>query len=134
MTNCRYCGAEVVWATTKAGKRYLAIETRIYNEDGRHIKTIRPAHYCPKTAEEKAAIDEQRKAEQQQAHAQALQNGEIVHGQRVVVFKGRKYPIGTVGTVDWIARHEDQFGVTKVRMVLEDGTRIYVNRENIKAA
>lgn len=130
MTNCRYCGNPVVWSISKAGKRYLANEHRIYNEDGRHIKTIHPAHRCPATAEQKAAIDAQREAE----HQQALQNGEIVLGQRVVVAKGRKYPIGTIGTVDWIARHEDKFGVFKVRMVLEDGTRIYVNRENIKAA
>jgi hypothetical protein len=51
-----------------------------------------------------------------------------------VIFKGRKYPIGTTGIVDWVAREADQYGVTKVRVVLNDGTKIYVNRENLKVA
>jgi hypothetical protein len=136
-TLCRYCGREVTWATSKAGKRYLAERRNIYNDDrSRVIKQILPVHVCSHldgtevTAEERRRIDERRQAE----NADALARGEIVVGQHVVIFKGRKYPIGTTGIVDWVAREADQYGVTKVRVVLNDGTKIYVNRENLRVA
>lgn len=130
MTPCRYCGEPVMWRISQKGKRYLAVKHHIYNEDGRCIKVIFPVHQCLATTEEKAAIEQRLQSE----HEQAIQNGEIVRGQKVIITKGRKYPIGTVGTLDWIAREQDRFGVMQVRMVLDDGTKIYVNRANIEVA
>jgi hypothetical protein len=129
-TLCRYCGREVTWATSKAGKRYLAEPTAIFGDNGNKIKEIMRAHYCTATESEKQAIDDALKARNEEA----IERGEIVVGQHVVIFKGRKYPIGTTGIVDWVAREADQYGVTKVRVVLNDGTKIYVNRENLKVA
>lgn len=128
-TNCRYCGRPVEWLTSKAGKRYLAEAAPIYNEDGRHIKTIYPAHQCQATPEERAAVDQA----QQAAKAEALANGEIVVGQKVVVAKGRKYPIGTLGTVVWVARFEDAYGVIKAKVEQADGTTFSINIKNLAA-
>ena len=114
-TNCRYCGREVEWLVSKAGKKYLAETAPIYNEDGRQIKTIYPAHRCQVTPEQRAAIE----------------SGERVKGQTVVVAKGRKFPIGTEGTITWIASHEDGFGVIKVRVQKNDGEQFYINIKNL---
>lgn len=126
-TNCRYCGREVEWLVSKAGKKYLAETAPIYNEDGRQIKTIYPAHRCQVTPEQRAEIDQQAK----QAHAAAIESGEMVKGQTVVVAKGRKFPIGTEGTITWIASHEDGFGVIKVRVQKNDGEQFYINIKNL---
>ena len=129
-TNCRYCGREVEWVVSKAGNRYLAVRTPIYGEDdGRIIKWIYPAHHCPATAEQKQAINDQIKQE----HQRALDNGAIVKGQTVEIFKGRKYPIGTSGVIDWVAHEPDQFDVIKVRIVTTSGEKIYVNIANVRA-
>ncbi len=128
-TSCRYCGREVEWLTSKAGKKYLAEAAPIYNEDGRHIKTVYPAHRCTASDEQRAEInrlEEERKAA-------ALEAGEIVKGQRVVVVKGRKFPIGTQGTITWVAAEADGYGVVKVRIAGDNGETFYINKENIKA-
>ena len=128
--NCRYCGREVFWRDSKAGKRYLAEAVPIIDsESGRHIKTIFPAHNCSVDLAEKQLIDAQIKAD----HDAAIERGEIIKGQRVVIFKGRKYAVGTAGNIDWVAQHEDRFGVLQVRMILDSGERIYVNRANVRA-
>jgi len=126
--NCRYCGREVIWTTSKAGKRYLAEPTSIIGEEGfRVIKTIYPAHRCPVTAEERKRID----ADMQREHQAAVDRGEIVRGQIVEIVKGRKYPLGTIGYIDWIAQ-EEVFNVIKIRMELASGDKIYVNRANVE--
>lgn len=129
--DCRYCGIEVEWRESKAGKRYLANRVEIRGETGRTIKSIYPAHVC-KVADqaERDAIDERIKAEKEAA----LERGEIMIGQEMIVFKGRKYPIGTKGKITWIAQKEDQFGVIKVRLLLESGEQIYINKANIQVA
>lgn len=127
---CRYCGQEVEWRVSKAGNRYLAVRAEIRGESGRTIRVIYPAHKCNATPEEKAA----REAQIAESNAQAIQNGEIVLGQAVTVVKGRKFPIGTTGVINWIAREADGYGVIKVRIVKEDGSIFYINKENIKAS
>lgn len=126
--NCRYCGREVEWRQSKAGKNYLAEATPIYNEDGRQIKTILPAHRCRATEEERAAIDEQAKID----HQAAIERGEMVIGQMVRVFKGRKFPIGTVGKITWIASEPDAFDVIKARVVTAEGEKFYINAANLE--
>lgn len=126
---CRYCGRPVEWCTSKAGNRYLAEAAAIYNEDGRHIKTIYPAHQCQATPEERAAVDQA----QQAATAEALAKGEIIVGQQVVVAKGRKVPVGTTGTVVWVARFEDGYGVIKAKVEQADGTVFSTNIKNLAA-
>lgn len=128
--DCRYCGRAVLWNESKAGKRYLAEPTPIFGEEGNRIKTIYPSHKCPASAEEKQAVDAQIKVN----HEAEIERGEVVKGQQVAIFKGRKYPVGTTGLVDWVAREADGFGVVKVRIVLDSGERIYVNRDNVRAA
>lgn len=129
---CRYCGHEVVWRESRrTGKKYLAVRAEIRGETGRVIKTIYPAHVCKVSdPAERRAIDERRDADK----IAAIERGEIVIGQTVVVHKGRKYPIGTTGVIEWIAREADGYGVIKVRIVTEAGDRLYVNQANIKPA
>lgn len=127
-TNCKYCGRVVEWRKNKTGKNYLAEASPIYNENGRHIKTIWPAHRCTVDAAERSAIDEQAKRDKDAA----IERGEIVVGQHVVVAKGRKYPIGTAGVITWIAREVDQFGVIKARVQTVDGAQFYINRANLE--
>ena len=127
---CKWCGCEVAWQTAKSGKRYLAQPTPISNEDGRQIKTIYPAHRCQATDEQRTAIVES----EAQRNAAALEAGEIVKGQKVTVIKGRKYPIGTVGTVTWVADREDAYGTIKVRVATDNGEAIFVNINNLEVA
>lgn len=127
--NCRYCGREVTWATSKAGKRYLAEPTAIFGDDGKKIKEIMPAHRCTATDDEKQAINDMLHAHNEEA----IKRGDIVIGQHVIIVKGRKYPIGTRGVIDWVAQQPDQYGVVKVRMVIDDGSKVYVNVNNVKA-
>lgn len=127
---CKWCDCVVAWQIAKSGKRYLAQPAPIYNEDGRQIKTIYPAHRCEATEEQRTAIVEA----EAQRNAAAIEAGEIVKGQRVTIVKGRKYPIGTAGTVTWVADREDAYGTIKVRVATENGEAIFVNIKNLEAA
>ena len=122
---CRYCGRTVEWRVSKTGNRYLAEELPIYNEDGRHIKTILPAHECRATEEEKQAV--------RNAEAERIQAGALVKGQTVIVHKGRKVPVGTIGTITWIAGEPDGYGVTKIRIVDANNDAHFLNIENVRA-
>lgn len=122
---CRYCGRIVEWRVSKAGKNYLAEELPIYNEDGRHIKTILPAHECRATEAEKQAVRDR--------EAELLEAGALVKGQIVIVHKGRKVPVGTIGTITWIAREADGYGVIKVRLVDANGDAHFLNIDNVRA-
>lgn len=126
--NCRYCGRHVQWQQSKAGKNYLAEATPIYNEDGRQIKTILPAHQCRVSEEERAEIDEQAKID----HQAAIERGEMVVGQIVRVCKGRKFPIGMIGKIIWIAKEADAFDVIKARIQIADGAKFYINAANLE--
>lgn len=128
-TNCKFCGREVLWRESRAGKTYLAEPAPIYNEDGRHIKTIYPSHQCRATEQERLEV---LRLEQERAKAQ-IDAGEIVKGQQVVVVKGRKFPIGTRGVIVWVANEPDQFDVVKAKVLREDGEAFYCNTANLKA-
>lgn len=129
LTVCKWCGCDVQWQYAKSGNKYLAQPCPIYGEDGRRIKTIYPAHDCHVSDERRAEILQQ----EQQHNAAALEAGQIVKGQRVQVVKGRKYPIGTTGTVTWVADHEDAYGVTKARVAVDGAEAIFVNIQNLQA-
>lgn len=127
---CRYCGRTVEWRQSKAGKNYLAEPMPIYNEDGRQIKTISPAHQCRVSEEERAEMDAQAKRDRDAA----IERGEMVIGQMVEVAKGRKFPIGTIGKITWIADQPDHFDVIKARVEKADGERFFINVANLKVA
>lgn len=127
-SRCKWCGCGVSWQYSKKGHKYLAQPAPIFNEDGRQIKTIYPAHRCEATAERRAEIIN----EEAQRLEVAINAGEIVKGQKVTVAKGRKYPIGTTGTVTWVADREDAYGVIKVRVAVDGGEAIFINKANLK--
>jgi len=127
-THCKYCGREVVWTESKAGKKYLAQKGEIYNADGRLIKVIYPAHRCTASDSDRRDIDAQAKFDLEVRR----QNGEIVKGQHVVVVKGRKVPVGTEGVVFWVATEPDEYGVIKVGFI-NDGGKHYTNIANLRA-
>ena len=69
---CKKCGKQgLTWAQSKAGNYYLtdSESTKIRNENGRVIKSIRPAHRCEDyvrelndAKEHQAHLDEKRKS------------------------------------------------------------------------
>ena len=129
MNHCRYCGRPTEWLISKAGHRYLAEAAPIFNEDGRQIKTIYPAHRCRVTDDERAEIDEQNRLDREARIAR----GEIMKGQTVIVHKGRKVPVGTTGIVTWVATEPNRYDVMQIRIALENGDAIYLNRDNVRA-
>lgn len=131
-STCRYCGHEVTWRESIRGNTYLAERVEIRGGDlNRVIKVIYPVHNCQVSdPAERKAIDDRREAD----NVAAIERGELIKGQNVVVVKGRKYPIGMTGVIEWVAREADGYGVFKVRIVTETGERLYINKANIKPA
>ena len=125
--SCRDCGAQVVWATSKAGKNYLSEPwTWTDDESGTHQKVIPLGHKCkpnPQWKEDAAVIV----AAQFEADLAA---GNIVKQAPVVVFKGRKIPVGTTGIVTWIG--EDNWGAARVGILTESGEVVYTAQANVK--
>jgi hypothetical protein len=124
---CRECGVQVVWATSKAGKNYLS-EPWTWSDDetGTHQKVIPLGHKCkpnPEWKAEAAAIV----AAQFEAD---LASGKIVNQSPVVVFKGRKIPVGTTGIVTWMG--EDNWGAARVGIRTESGEVVYTAQSNVK--
>ena len=135
---CRDCGCEVVWAVSKKGNTYLAQIVKWMSDchsssNGRtNERTFYPFHKCTPDAEYQRRYNEAMEAQQEQ-NATAIANGEIVKGQRVEVFKGRKIPIGTTGVIFWIASQPDQFDVVKAGIKTETGETVWVNSAHLKA-
>ena len=125
---CRNCGEQVWWDVNKQGKRYLA-GTALWEGAYGGQKTIKMPHYCPQYAREMYQAGLVKKAEEL---AQALTNGEVVKGQTVEVFKGRKVAKGTVGVVFWVAPQPDNYGVIKVGFTTAAGEKHFTNIENVK--
>lgn len=51
---------------------------------------------------------------------------------KIRVIKGRKFPIGTEGTVFWTASDQDQYGVWKIGVITTTGEKIYINDANVE--
>jgi hypothetical protein len=98
------------------------------------VGTWKSPHYCTATPEQaaeyqaglKAQIDEETKLK-----LEALANGEIVVGQTVKVYRGRKVPQGTIGVIFWIADEADDFGTYKIGIKSVDGTKHFVAYNNV---
>lgn len=126
--NCRDCGAEVYWDTNRHGVRYLAEKAGRDYEDG--VARWKQPH---RHTEERVARFAEVKRLEAERHAQAIANGEVVKGQTVEVFKGRKVPKGTVGEVFWVAFEPDHYGVVKVGLKTAEGVKHFTNIENVRA-
>lgn len=124
---CRECGADVAWMTSKAGKRYLAQPWEWVGGDySLHTKTIPAGHKCvpdPEWRERKAAAD-------LIYIAGAQKEGVIRKGVTVDVIKGRKIPIGTRAEVIWVG--ESTYGA-RVGLMIE-GQKVYTALTNVQAA
>lgn len=131
---CKDCASHVLWKESrKTGKTYLAVANcNIHNADGRCIKTIYPAHKCVPTIEAQQSFIA-RKESKVNENERAINAGEIVKGQTVEVFKGRKYAKGLTGLVFWVATEPDRFDVTKIGMTSADGEKVWINIDNVRA-
>lgn len=136
---CRECGHEVVWAySTKTGKTYLARIKRWMSDfdesdnGNRNRRTFYPFHDCTPDADYQ---ERYRNAMEFLAkkHADLIANGEIVKGQKVRVFKGRKIPVGTIGVIFWIASEPGRFDVVKAGIETETGEKIWINIAHLEA-
>lgn len=125
---CRNCGNSVFWDTNRHGKRYLACYGKWEGSEG-GTKRIKLPHYCNETEVEWYQQELKHKAEQQ---AQALANGEIVKGQTVEVFKGRKLKIGLTGVVFWVAPEPDRFDAIRVGLTTDSGEKLFTNIKNVR--
>jgi hypothetical protein len=132
LVNCKKCGLECFWDTNRHGKKYLAV--KMVQEYAGGTGTWKQPHYCTATPEQaaeyqallKLQIDEEAKIK-----AEALANGEIVVGQTVKVYRGRKVPQGTIGVVFWVAEEADDFGTYKIGIKSADGTKHFVAINNV---
>lgn len=125
--NCQKCGCECYWDTNRNGKRYLAQRNVREYEGG--TGTWKSPHYCSATPEQAAEYQAclKREAESESYRdAQRIVDGEIVVGQTVKVYRGRKVPQGTVGVVFWVAEEANQFDVWKIGIKTEDGTKHFL--------
>lgn len=52
-------------------------------------------------------------------------------GDRVKVFKGKKFPIGLEGVVFWIAIQE-QYGALRVGVVQDNGEKVFISNQNLE--
>ena len=124
---CRDCGTPVAWRTAQSGKRYLDQPWEWQGGDySLHTKTIHGSHWCtpnPTWKEEAAAIVA---AE----FAADLAAGNIVKNAPVIVFKGRKVPVGTTGVISWIG--EDSYGAARVGIRTESGEVVYTAQSNVQ--
>lgn len=123
---CGKCGDVVYFDVNRHGKRYLAETAGEDYYDGgsnpRHASWKQP-HYH---SDEEVAVYQGR-------HQAAIARGEVVKGQTVEVFKGRKVPKGTTGVVFWVAPEVDGWGVTKVGFKTAEDEKHFINIENLQA-
>lgn len=128
---CRDCGALVMWAESrKTGKTYLAVQIKWEGEYGR--KMIYPGHDCnPDTAYQERYAEAMRVLdEKNQAN---IANGELVVGQAVEVYKGRKVPVGTTGIIFWIAPNPDQYGNIRAGIKTANEETVWVSLAHLRA-
>jgi len=130
--NCNRCGAECFWDTNRNGRRYLAQRNEQEYSNGKGV--WKSPHYCQATPEQAAEYQaglQREKDEQEQRRLSALANGEIVVGQTVKVYRGRKVSQGTIGVVFWIADESDRFGTYRIGIKSADGTKHFTAINNV---
>ena len=132
MVSCKRCGCECFWDTNRHGKKYLAVKMIQEYEGG--TGGWKQPHYCQATDEQAAEYQarlQQTKDQLKALEDAAIANGEIVVGQIVKVYRGRKVPQGTIGTVFWIAEQEDAFGCYKIGIKDEAGNKHFTAINNV---
>jgi hypothetical protein len=132
MVNCNKCGCECFWDTNRNGKRYLAQRAEQEYEGG--TGTWKMPHYCTATPEQAAEYQadlQRRKDDAVRKKELDLANGEIMVGQIVKVYRGRKVPQGTIGIVFWISEEEDAFGCYKIGIKDEAGIKHFTAFNNV---
>ena len=130
---CNKCGCECFWDTNRNGKRYLAMIQEQGYMNGKTASWKQP-HYCQATPEEAAEYQAELKMQkeaQAEIKAKALADGEIVYGQTVKVYRGRKVPQGTIGVVFWMAEEADAYGVWKIGIKDEAGVKYFLAQSNV---
>jgi hypothetical protein len=129
---CNKCGCECYWDTNRNGKRYLAQRNEQKYEGG--TGTWKSPHYCQATPEEAAQYQAMLKATKERLlnlKAVEIANGEIVVGQTIKVYRGRKIPQGTMGVVFWVAEEADHFGVYKIGFKDDAGIKYFCAINNV---
>lgn len=130
--SCNKCGAECYWDTNRNGKRYLAQRNVQEYEGG--TGTWKSPHYCTATPEEAAEYQANLlsdKLEKEYRLSVEIANGEIVYGQTVKVYRGRKVPQGTIGIVFWVAEEADSFDVWKIGIKDQAGVKYFLAINNV---
>lgn len=130
--NCNKCGCECFWDTNRNGKRYLAQKAEREYSEG--TGTWKMPHYCQATPEQAAEYQAMLKRDRdkhEEALADAINRGEIVYGQTVKVYRGRKVAQGTIGVVFWVAEEPDHFGVFKIGIKDEAGVKYFLAINNV---
>ena len=132
LINCNKCGCECYWDTNRNGKRYLAQRCEQEYEGG--TGTWKMPHYCnatPEQAAEYQASLQRLKDQQALEQMSAIENGEIVVGQTVKVYRGRKVAQGTIGIVFWVAEEADRFDTWKIGIKDEAGVKHFLAINNV---
>jgi hypothetical protein len=96
--------------------------------------TWKMPHYCTATPEQAAEYQadlQRRKDDAVRKKELDLANGEIMVGQIVKVYRGRKVPQGTIGIVFWISEEEDAFGCYKIGIKDEAGIKHFTAFNNV---
>ena len=137
--NCKDCGTQVVWAVSKkTGKTYLAglkgwSSDYSSSSNGKYNERFYyPFHKCEANPEYQARYAEAMAFLNADREAKVAA-GEIVVGQTVEVFKGKKIPVGTTGVVFWVAPEPDNYDTIKVGLKTATDEKVYVNISHLKA-
>lgn len=125
---CRGCGEQVFFDTNRNGVRYLA-ETAGQQYEGGMGRWKQPHRHTEEAVARWAEVTRQA----QERLAEAVARGELVKGQTIEVYKGRKIPVGTVGVIFWVAPEADGYGVVKVGFTTADGVKHFTNIKNVRA-
>lgn len=124
---CDKCGASVIKAISQAGKKYTADAT-VWHGDlhGVNLRFLK-GHYCQER--DVVLYEATKKA--------SLEAGEMIVGQEVIVVKGRKVPLNTVGTIFWMETVDGfAYGDDKMtRIGFKDaaGTAYFIDAKNVIA-
>jgi hypothetical protein len=116
ITNCKRCGIEIVWATSsKSDKKYpVNVETgyldqRYYNK--------RNAHDC---SEADIMRQGDRMAWEIEQAMEQERKGIVCKWADVEIVRGRKFPIGTRGTVRAMMSQPDAYGAIKAKVAIDN--------------
>lgn len=124
---CDKCGVTVIKAISDAGKRYTA-DASVWHGDlhGVNLRFLK-GHYC----------NEEDVVRYQSLKKVMIEAGEMIVGQEVIVVKGRKVPLNTVGTIFWMETVDGfAYGDDKMtRIGFKDaaGTAYFIDAKNVIA-